>query len=125
MAAQPIVHIDFPATNPVESGAFYAKVFAWPVEAPPGYADYPMFLSKSGPSGGFVPVSYANEGMQFNVGEPLVYIGSEDIDADLQRVQANGGDIILTKREIPHVGWWAVFKDPGGNRVGLFTGAPH
>jgi predicted enzyme related to lactoylglutathione lyase len=43
------------------------------------------------------------------------------IDATLETIEAHGGKTVLPKREIPHVGWWAVFADPSGNHLGLFT----
>lgn len=121
MAAQPIVHIDVPATDPKAAAKFYADVFGWQVHTSPGFDDYPMFMAEGGPGGGFTTAGSDNGGVQFRVGEPLIYLASDDIDADLQRVQANGGQVVLPKSEIPNVGWWAFFLDPSGNRVGLFT----
>ena len=128
MAAQPIVHIDFPATDPKAAGAFYADVFGWQIQTSPGFEDYPMFRADGGPGGGFARAdgtsSDQSDGdVHFTVGEPLIYLGSQDIEADLRRVQEHGGQVVLPKSEIPHVGWWAVFRDPSGNKVGLFTSA--
>jgi len=121
MVAQPIVHIDFPATDPKAASAFYADVFGWQIETPPGYEDYPMFRAEGGPGGGFTTAGQDMGQMTTTVGQPLIYLASSDIEADLQRVQAHGGEVIMPKSEIPQVGWWAVFKDPSGNKVGLFT----
>jgi predicted enzyme related to lactoylglutathione lyase len=121
MAAQPIVHIDLPATDPKATSAFYADVFGWQVMTPPGYEDYPMFQAEGGPGGGFVRAGGGYGAVQYTVGEPLIYLNSQDIDADLQRVQAHGGEVILPKTEISQVGWWAMFRDPSGNKLGLFT----
>jgi predicted enzyme related to lactoylglutathione lyase len=30
----------------------------------------------------------------------------------------------VPKTEIPGMGWYAIFSDPTGNRIGLFTGRP-
>ena len=121
MAAQPIVHIDIPTTDPKSTAKFYGDVFGWQIQTPPGYDDYPMFMAEGGPGGGFTTAGSGHEGVQFTVGQPLLYLASSDIDADLKRVQANGGQVVLPKSEIPNVGWWAVFTDPSGNKVGLFT----
>ena len=55
-------------------------------------------------------------------GEPLLYVASEDIDADLRKAESLGGTTVVPKTEIPQVGWFGVFKDPTGNKVGLFSG---
>ena len=123
MAAQPIVHIDIPATDPKATSAFYGKVFGWDIQSAPGYETYPMFRAEGGPGGGFTTAGSGYEGMTYTAGEVLIYLASQDIDADLGRVEANGGQVVLPKSEIPHVGWWAVFKDPSGNKIGLFTNA--
>ena len=122
MAAQPIVHIEFPALDPKAASTFYADVFGWQIQTPPGFDDYPMFQADGGPGGGFIRIGSTEGGrLQRNAGEPLIYLASQDIDDDLRRVQANGGQIVLPKTEIPQVGWFAVFQDPSGNKVGLFT----
>jgi hypothetical protein len=54
-------------------------------------------------------------------GDVTVYLDSDDIEADLEKIEANGGKKILGKTEIPKVGWFAYFADPTGNRLGLFT----
>lgn len=123
MAGQPIVHIDIPATDPKATSAFYGQVFGWEIMTPPGYDDYPMFRAVGGPGGGFTTAGSGFQAMTYNVGEVLIYLASQDIDADLRRVEAHGGQVVLPKSEIPNVGWWAVFKDPSGNKIGLFTNA--
>jgi predicted enzyme related to lactoylglutathione lyase len=49
-------------------------------------------------------------------------VASEDIDADLRKAESLGGTTVVPKTEIPQVGWFAIFKDPSGNKVGLFSG---
>jgi predicted enzyme related to lactoylglutathione lyase len=117
MANHPIVHVEIPATNLQAAGDFYSQVFGWKVEVDSVYS-YAMFAAEGGPGGGFV-----NPGgmMQYKVDSLLVYLGSDDIDADLARIEAHGGKTVLPKQEIPHVGWFAIFTDPTGNHMALFT----
>ncbi len=58
----------------------------------------------------------------YKPGEALVYIGADDIEATLARVEACGGKTILSKTEIPHVGWFAIFEDDQGCKLALFSG---
>ena len=121
MAAQPIVHVEIPANDPKAASAFYREVFGWEIMTPPGYESYPMFRAEGGPGGGFTTAGSHFEAVRYTVGELLIHLASMDIDADLRRIQANGGQVVQPKSEIPGVGWWAVFKDPSGNKLALFT----
>jgi predicted enzyme related to lactoylglutathione lyase len=118
----PIVHIEFPAANPAAAAKFYADAFDWQLQSAPEF-DYHMFSAQGGPGGGFVKVSDEPNPVNVNykIGEPLIYVQTDDIDASLAKIESLGGKTLLPKTEIPQTGWWALFADPAGNRVGLFT----
>jgi predicted enzyme related to lactoylglutathione lyase len=122
VSMHPIVHVDFPAIDPVEAGKFYADVFDWNVHTDPSF-NYTMFQVEGGPGGGYVATGEgASDGTHGSrPGEVLVYIATDDIDMSLGQVVAHGGSVVVPKTEITHVGWFAVFTDPTGNRVGLYT----
>ncbi len=116
-----IVHIEFASPDPKSEQQFYGNVFGWQLHTDPT-ADYHMFQTSAGLGGGFVQVSDGGEsGVRYAPGEVLVYIGTDDIDATLARIEANGGKAEVPRTEIPGTGWFAVFTDPQGTRVGLFT----
>jgi predicted enzyme related to lactoylglutathione lyase len=120
----PIVHIEFPANNPEAAGKFYADAFGWNVTSDDMY-HYVQFRAEGGPGGGFVSTSEegTDSGMvHYKPDSVLLYIGTDDIDASLEKVNSLGGKTLLPKTEIPHVGWFAIFSDPTGNRVALFKG---
>jgi uncharacterized protein len=127
MSNHPIVHIEFPATDPKAAGAFYGEVFGWQVEqyaeTDPSF-DYHMFRAEGGPGGAFVKTTEEPSagGIVYKIGEPLLYIHTDDIDAALAAIEQHGGKIQVPRTEIPQNGWYAVFTDPSGNRVGLYTG---
>lgn len=123
MPGHPIVHIEIPATNSSAAGKFYGEVFGWNIQADEMY-NYVQFQSEGGPGGGFVTVGSQEAPIEYRPDSLLVYLATDDIDATLKTVEAHGGKTVLAKTEIPHVGWWAVFTDPSGNRLGLFTAAP-
>jgi predicted enzyme related to lactoylglutathione lyase len=52
-------------------------------------------------------------------GGPIIYFGSDDIDADLAKVRELGGEAD-DKQPIPSVGWFARCKDTEGNPFSLF-----
>src|SRR5690242_1337086 len=122
MPAHPIVHVEIPANDPRAASTFYADAFGWQIQVAPEF-DYHMFQAEGGPAGGFVTVGSSTDGgaMAYQPGEVLIYLGSEDIDADLRKVERLGGTVVVPKTEIPQTGWFGVFTDPTGNKVGLFT----
>jgi len=116
MATHPIVHIEFATTDPQAAGAFYAKLFGWKIENMPEM-NYVTFGAEGGVGGGFPKAD--NE--MYKPGDVLVYVGTDDIDASLARVESLGGKTLMPKTEIPTVGWFGIFSDPTGTRVALFT----
>lgn len=111
----PIVHIELSAHDRETAARFYSEIFGWKVEQVP-QMNYATFEAEGGPGGGFNPVSE-----QYPAGSVLVYIGTEDIESSLRRIESLGGKTLVPKTEIPNIGWFAIFSDPTGNRVGLYT----
>jgi uncharacterized protein len=122
MTGHPIVHIEIPAISTGAAGKFYQDVFDWKIEADETY-NYVQFQSEGGPGGGFVEPG-AQAPVEYKLDRLLVYLATDDIDATLATIEAHGGKTVLAKTEIPHIGWWAVFTDPSGNHLALFTPAP-
>jgi len=116
MSTHPIVHIELVANNLEATGKFYADLFGWKIENIPAM-NYSTFEAKPGPGGGFVPVGVG----QLKPGEVLIHVATDDIDASLAKVNKLGGKTLVPKSEIPEIGWYAIFTDPTGNKVGLYT----
>jgi len=115
MSTHPIVHIEFSAQDREAAGQFYGQAFGWQIQQMPEM-NYATFEAEGGPGGGFNPVNQQNPS-----GTVLVYIASDDIEASLVKIESLGGKTIIPKTEIPQVGWFAIFTDPTGNQVGLYT----
>ncbi len=113
MTKRSIVHIEIPAADQQSAARFYADLFGWDTESVPGM-DYTTFAS--GNVGGGFPTA----GTMAQAGEVLVYLSSDDIDADLRKIESMGGKTVAPKMEIPNTGWFAIFTDPTGNKIGLF-----
>jgi uncharacterized protein len=124
MSNHPIVHIEIPAKDTVAAGKFYGDLFDWKIESDEMY-NYVQFQAEGGPGGGFVEVGQSNAPVEYKTDSLLVYVSADDIDATLAKVESLGGKTLLSKTEIPQVGWWAVFSDPTGNRIGLYTSMRH
>jgi hypothetical protein len=119
MSNHPIVHVEIPGHDTKAAGKFYAEAFGWKVETEPGF-DYTMFQAEGGPGGGFSNVG-DNMGLSTRPGDVLIYVGTDDIEASLAKIQSLGGKVVAPKTEIPQTGWFAIFTDPTGNKIGLYT----
>lgn len=108
-----LVHIELASTNPKATRTFLEEVFDWRFETIPGLEYYP-FGMPTGPGGAVMPLSEERPKGVLN------YLLSEDIDRDIGRVRAAGGHLLNPKSEIPGVGWWAMFEEPGGCVLALF-----
>lgn len=116
MSKRNIVHVEIPATNMEGAGNFYHELFGWKIQPMPEM-NYTMFEAGDGDEyGGLPQVSDENP-----AGQVLVYIASDDIEADLKKVEKLGGKVVHPKAEIPGMGWYGVFQDPTGNALGLYT----
>jgi len=106
-----VVHIEFPAQDLDRGKQFWEGVGGWTLNdsGMPGI-QYLMF--QEGDQGGAV---YSMEGQSGTT----VYLGSDDIDADLVKVKELGGEA-EDKQPIPSVGWFARCKDSEGNEFSLF-----
>ena len=115
MSKHPIVHVEFSALDREASVKFYADLFGWKIESIPEM-NYATFEPGEGVGGGLNPVQDENP-----AGTVIVYIGTDDIDASLAKAQKLGGKAIVPKTEIPGMGWFGIFLDPTGNKIGLYT----
>lgn len=113
--SHPIVHIELSSHDRAESAKFYTNVFGWEIQDMPEM-NYATFSAEGGPGGGFNPIQE-----DYPAGTVVVYIHSDDIEDTLQKIEANGGQTVVPKSEIPQTGYFALFKDPTGNLVGLYS----
>ena len=115
MSKRNVVHVEIPAVNTGAAGEFYQGLFGWKIMPMPEM-NYVMWEAEDGSGGGFPGVSAENP-----AGQVLVYIASDDIDEDLEKVAQLGGKVVREKTEIPGMGWYGVFQDPTGNVLALYT----
>ncbi len=122
MAKRSIVHVEIPAppAQYEQSAKFFQQAFGWDYQiAPiPGQEsmNYGMFQTGNNIGGGY---SYLDNNIN-KAGDVLVYISSDDIEADLKNIEKLGGKRLSDKMVIPGFGELAQFADPNGNRLGLW-----
>jgi predicted enzyme related to lactoylglutathione lyase len=117
MSQHAIVHVEIPSRDTKVNAKFYGDAFGWKLEHAPEF-DYWQFAPETGPGGGFPSTGAPSNA---KVGEVLVYIDTDDIEASLAKIEKLGGKTLMGKQEIPGTGWYAFFADPTGNKLALYT----
>jgi predicted enzyme related to lactoylglutathione lyase len=109
-----VVHVEFPAQDADAAQRFWEAVGGWSIrDSGMEGIDYRMF--QEGDQGGAIYPPMGDEK------GPVIYLGSDDIDADIAKVREHGGEAD-DKQPIPSIGWFARCKDPGGNAFSFFQG---
>jgi len=117
MKSGSIVHVEIQSNDTPASARFFKSVFGWKIREVPEM-QYTMWNPPSGPAGGFTPP-------QGGMGPgTLNHILSAAIEKDVRKIEAAGGAILVPKTEIPKVGWFAVFREPGGAVLALYQDLP-
>ena len=107
-----ICHVELSATDVERSASFYERVFDWQARRHPGGAI--AFDDSTGEvSGHWVP------GRAPTDPGALIYIWVDDIDGAINRVRAEGCEIVRAVGADPGE-LTARFRDPGGNIIGLY-----
>jgi hypothetical protein len=105
------------ATGDLEKTAeFYRQVFGWQIQKWEGPVDYWLITTGDESTAGI------NGGLMAQDGDfrgTINTIEVDDIDAAIENVLANGGEMAMPKHPIPGVGYQAYFKDNAGIIVGL------
>jgi uncharacterized protein len=81
------------------------------------YATFPGNMEAWGASGALAKIDMVKPGM----GGTMVYFTTEEITAELGRVEAAGGKIMRPKQNIGQYGFIAIIEDTEGNMVGLHS----
>ena len=120
MSDHPICHIEIPASDPAAASTFYAEVFGWRTEVDPT-RNYHLFEPQSGPGGAFVQ---PRESIGAQIGGALIYIFTDDIERTLAKAEALGAKTLTPKTAVLD-GSFAIFADPAGNRIALYSTPSH
>lgn len=111
-------------TNFERAKSFYSEVFKYKLTDLPmsnenhpdmRYAVFSDENDSNGVGGALVRISEVNPGH----GGTMVYFDTNDIDAELSRVEAAGGKIMRWKQSIGEYGFIALIEDSEGNMIGL------
>lgn len=114
---QPVVHWEIAGKDAARLQEFYSGIFDWKVNVDEALN---YGIVETGGQGGIDGGIFAPP----NGSAPytMFYVHVDDIQQHLDKIESLGGKTMMPPMEIPGVGSTAVFSDPDGNSVGLFTG---
>jgi uncharacterized protein len=123
-----VSHFEIPARDPERAARFYREVFGWSVDRLPWERPYykvrgSAAVSGTGREGIDGGILEAGGGIE----QPLlmIHIEGEELASVLARIEAAGGRLDLPVTPVGEMGWWARFRDPDGNLLGLWqAGSP-
>jgi predicted enzyme related to lactoylglutathione lyase len=114
-----VMYFEIPATDLDRAAAFYEAVFDIALMRTE-IDGHPMALFPDVDGGPGATGSIATgESYVPSVNGTRVYFGVDDIDLVLERVIAQGGEVLYPKTSIGELGHVAEFRDSEGNRVAL------
>ena len=118
-----VSHFEIPARDPERAARFYREAFGWSVE--PLAWERPYYKIR----GSAIPSEPGREGIDGGIAETggglehpllIVHIDDADLKIVLERIVAAGGSVDLPVTRVGDMGWWARFRDPEGNLLGLW-----
>ncbi len=118
----PVVHFEIGCQHSEKTAKFYSDCFGWSY-MPMGPAN---MVANIGPCHDGSPPMTTGIGGHINcLGHPphqyvTFYILVDDLKASLDEITRAGGSMMIPPTEVPNVGWFAWFKDPEGNALGLW-----
>lgn len=115
----PVVHFEIAGPDGPALHRFYRDLFGWKIEElGPEMNNYALVeANEGGIGGGLFPTT---EGMPSNY--VTFYVQVDDLQAALDKLADMGGNPILQPVEIaPGMGSIAMFIDPAGNTIGLYS----
>jgi len=113
-------HFEIPVDDPDRAEAFYRDVFGWSFQRFEGAPHYYGMATTGEENPGINGALY-----QRNPDSGTVLTMSVDsIEAATAAIVEKGGKVVTEKTAVPNMGWFAVFEDTEGNRIGAFTNDP-
>jgi predicted enzyme related to lactoylglutathione lyase len=110
-----VVYFELEALDLSRAKYFYETVFGWDIRIQQAYKYAQVYIDKQY-AGGIVQVTEPK-----GPGSTRFYVEVPDIDAVLRHVSSMGAKIMEPKRSVGHHGHAALFQDPDGNVVGIWS----
>ncbi len=114
-----IAHTELASTDPKATRDFLSQVFEWrfqTVKTPQG--EMIAYETPGGIEGSIRKTSPEESPASLN------YVLVDDLNAAEKKILASGGEIVLPRVDVPHMGSFFWFKIPGGPVLACWADAP-
>jgi len=115
---QPVAFFEVISPDHERAQKFYSQLFGWQVATNPATGGYGLVDTGAGDGaigGGIGPSGEPEKGVK-------IYMRVDDLGAYLDRAEQLGGKRLVPPTDLPgDYGRFAVFTDPDGNQVGLWS----
>lgn len=112
-----IVHVELTSEDVEASRAFFEETFGWQIEVDEEM-DYTVWRPPNPPGGGMVARGAGDSddqaGMPFEQPPTLFYVDVDDLAETQEAIVEAGGEVLLEEMEVPGMGVFTVFREPGG-----------
>ncbi|MFH0765741.1 MAG: VOC family protein [Calditrichota bacterium] len=114
----PVEHFEIAVCDAAQGREFYSQLFDWEIKLDPRIGNYAEL--NPGVEGSIRGGIFAIEEGKF---QPYVtfYVTVDDLAKYLDKAQSLGGKTIMPPMPLPGIGSAAMFADPDGNVIGLFS----
>ena len=112
--ANEIVHWEVVWKDGKAAGEFYSKLFGWEIDTNNPQEYGVVAAPEGGGVGGGVGGTVEGE-----PGHLTFYVGVDDLQECLDKVESLGGKTIMPPTEVPDMVTFALFTDPEGHMMGL------
>lgn len=122
-----VQHFEIPADDIGRARKFYEGIFGWKTSEFPMESGLYVGLH-TGPTDeknmvqepGFINGGMFERQAQFPVTGPTIAVTVDDLDATLEKVKAAGGTVLMEKKKIMGMGFYAYIKDTEDNVIGVW-----
>jgi uncharacterized protein len=114
-----LAHTEIASSDPEVTRTFLKEAFGWSFEAHNGPAGEFIEFQTQGGARGSIRKTQANE-----TPVSINYILVDDLEAMASKVKQVGGEIVLPRTDVPHMGSFFWFKVPGGPVLACWQDAP-
>lgn len=118
-----VVHFDVPVDNVERAKKFYQQAFGWKIQEVPGMPYWTIHTVDVDQNQMPKEPGAINGGMykRDQKGDvPVIVVNVHSLDDHLKKVQKAGGRVVMPKRAVGEMGWYARIQDTEGNQIGLW-----
>jgi predicted enzyme related to lactoylglutathione lyase len=115
-----VVHFEVMAEDPARATEFYSKVFGWEITKWDGPQDYWLVTTGAEDQPGI------NGGIAKSQGQAMTVntVDVSSVDEFANKVEANGGKVVVPKMAVPGIGYLVYCQDTEGIVFGMMQADP-